>query len=258
MQILNKYKKQFDEGFKKFVMNLDLLPGKVVKEMIFNGVLEDPVYLKWVLENKLNFEHFLKLEKEEVLKVFRSINYPSMIFLKALKGHPEENTFITTNLPSLILKQYLDDRENAKITVAQQEDARIKIMQAIFNLKEQGELSAIDWKLPPAEVMSGTSHLIDKLGNYTQYYEGGVLAISGVVVKGNREGLWKNFYPNGALHAEGHYTGGQKINEWSFYYLNGNLKSKGIYKDDLKNGEWIEFEANSEAKIYNYQNGKIS
>jgi hypothetical protein len=258
MQILNKYKKHFDHGFKDFVMNLDLLPPKVVKDLISNGMLEDPVYLKWALENKLNFDYFLKLSKEEVHKVFRSLTNSEMIFLRALKGHSEENRFITDNLPSLILKQYLDDREMMKITVSHQEDARSKIMKTVFDLKDQGGLEPFDWRLPPAEVLSGTSHIIDKFGNYKQYFEGEVLAISGLLDKGKRSGLWKFFYPNGALHAEGNYIHGQKQDEWRFYYLNGNLKSSGHFKDDLKNGEWTKFDINNESKNINYINGKIS
>lgn len=257
MQILNKYKKHFDKGFKDFVMNLDLLPTKVAKEIISNGLLEDPVYLKWALENKLSFDYFLKLNKENVLKVFRSLSNSCPIFLRALKGHPEENSFITVNLPSLILKQYLDDREDAKITVAHQEDARIKIMQTIFKLKNDGELEPLDWKLPSPEVLSGTSHTIDKFGKYEQHYEDGVIAITGVIDKGKRSGIWKNFYPNGSLHAEGVYSNGQKQEQWKIYYLNGNLKSSGHYKDDLKDGDWKEFEDNNAFKIIKYLNGKV-
>lgn len=258
MQILNKYKKHFDQGFKDFVMQLDLLPPKVVKDIISNGVLEDPVYLKWALENKLNFETFLKLDKEDVLKVFRAISNPGILFLRALKSHPEENIFISNNLPSLILKQYLDDRESAQITMAQQADARIKIMQAIFQLKETGELSPMTWKLPRVEVLSGTSHTLDKLGNYKQYYDNEILAIEGSVIKGKRSGLWRNYYPNGAVHAEGHYENGEKSQVWSFYYLNGQLKSTGSYLNDLKNGEWKEFELNLDYKIQIYKNGKLA
>jgi hypothetical protein len=257
MKILNKYKKHFDIGFKDFVMNLDLLPSKVVKEMISNGLLEDPVYLKWALENKHNFDYFLRLNKEDVHKVFHTLKNSGLLFLRALKNHPEENSFITANLPSLILKQYLDDREVEKITIAYQEDARSKIMQTIFDLKTNCELGPFNWKLPPVEVLTGTSHTVDKLGNYNQYYEGGVLAITGILDKGKRSGIWKNFYPNGALHAEGSYLHGEKQDVWSIYYLNGQLKSSGQFKDDLKNGEWKEFEMNQEFKITNYINGKV-
>lgn len=257
MHILNKYKKKFDSGFKDFVMNLDLLPPKVVKEMISNGLLEDPVYLKWALENKLNFDYFLNLNDEDILKVFRSLKNPGIIFLRSLKNHPDENDFISTKLPSYILKQYLDDRESEKITVAHQDDARSKIMQTIFDLKENGELEAFNWKMPPVEVLSGTSFSIDKLGNYKQFYDGGVLAITGIMTKGKRSGRWKNFYPNGSLHAKGVYAQGQKEDEWCIYYLNGKIKASGHFKDDLKNGEWKEYEINNEFKIYNYINGKI-
>ncbi|MFA6235952.1 MAG: FliG C-terminal domain-containing protein [Bacteriovorax sp.] len=256
MKILNKYKKHFDQGFKDFVMNLDLLPSKVAKEMIANALFEDPVYLKWALENKLNFDYFLKLNKEDVLKIFHKIPNARILFLRALKNHPEENNFITANLPSMILKQYLDDREMEKITVSHQEDARTKIMQAIFDLKDSGELEPFEWKLPPVEVLSGTGHVVDKFGHYNQYYEGGVLALTGLLEKGKRSGLWKNFYPNGALHAEGNYVEGEKQEEWQIYFLNGKLKSCGHFKNDLKHGDWKEFELNNEFKIIHYVNGR--
>lgn len=257
MQILNKYKKHFDQGFKEFVMNLDLLPSKVVKEVIFNGLLEDPVYVKWALENKIGFDYFLKLNKKDVLKVYHSLNNGSILFLRALKNHSEENNFIASTLPSLIYKQYQADRENEKITVALQEDARVKIMRIIFQLKDSGELEAFSWKMPPPEVLNGQAQLIDKFGNYKQFYDGNVLAITGQVVKGKRSGTWKNFYPNGAIHAEGLYSEGQKCEEWAFYYLNGNLKSCGEFRADLKHGPWKEYELNNDFKIINYENGKI-
>lgn len=258
MQILKKYKKLFDEGFKDFVMNLDLLPTKVVREIVFNALLEDPVYLKWAIENKLNFEYFINLNKADVLKIFRTLSNSEALFLRALKNHPDEEKFISNNLPSLILKQYLADRESNKITVSQQEDARSKIMKTIFELKEKGDLEPFDWKMPPVEVLKGNSHNIDSFGVYTQNYNDGILALTGAMVSGKRSGLWKNFYPNGALQAEGNYIEGQKQDEWSFFFSNGSIKSKGRFKNDLKQGEWLEFDLNSEVKITNYKNGKTS
>lgn len=252
MQVLNKYKKHFDRGFKDFVMNLELLPSKVVKEIIFNGMLEDPVYLKWAMDNRVGFDYFIQLSKDDVYKVFQSLTNSGQIFLRALKNHPEENSFITSKLPSLVLKQYLDDRELVVITQALQEDARIKIMKMIYDLKEKGELDCFDWKLPSPEVLSGTSHKVDKLGNYNQHYENGKLAITGSIEKGKRSGTWKYFYDDGSLYAVGVYVQGQKQDEWCTYYLNGNLKSCGVYVDDLKKGEWREPDGENNYKIINY------
>lgn len=257
MKILDKYKKHFDLGFKDFVLKLDLLPPKIVKEMVSNGILEDPVYLQWAMENKHHFDYFIKLDKEDVLKVYRALSNPGILFLRALKGHAEESNFITANLPGFILKQYINDREIEKVTIAHQEDARAKIMQAIFNLKDNGDLSTFDWKLPPADVMTGKSQNVDKFGLLKQYYSNGVLAITGSIEKGKRSGVWKNYYNNGALYAEGVYKNGQKENEWRFYYLNGKLKEKGLYKEDLKTGEWIEYGITEDDEtIITYMNGK--
>jgi len=233
-------------------MNLELLPSKVVKELICNGMLEDPVYLKWAMDNRVGFDYFLKLSKDDVYKVFQSLTNPGVIFLRALKNHPEENEFITSKLPSLVLKQYLDDREVMGITLALQEDARIKIMKVIYDLKEKGELDHFDWKLPSVEVLSGTSHKVDKFGNYNQFYENGKLAVTGILEKGKRSGPWKYFYDDGSLYAVGVYVQGQKQDEWCTYYLNGNLKSCGVYVDDCKKGEWKEPDGDNNNKIINY------
>lgn len=256
MDILADYKSHFDAGFKDFVMKLDILSPKVVKEMIANLLLEDPVYLKWAMMNKVGFEYFLKLNQDNVLQVYRLLTEPDVIFLRALKGHAEEDKFVSSNLPSLMQKQYYDAREYAKITIALQEDARGKVMQAVFDLRENMNLDPFQWKLPTMEIMAGRSHKIEA-GIYRQWYEDGILALEGPFQKNERTGVWKHFYPNESLLALGEYAEGSKINEWKFHYSNGNLKSVGHFKNNLKNGQWTEYEANGEMKLVSYLNGKI-
>lgn len=257
MDILKKYKKQFDKGFKEFVLNLDLRPSRVTKEVMTQGLLEDPVYLKWALENKHHFEYFLKMNDEEVYKVLISIPGGVIVLLQALKNHSDEYHFISSKLPRMIHKQYIVDREVQKITVAQQENARIKIMQTVFDMKENGELGPFEWKLPPVKVMNGTDYTIDAVGEFKQFYDSGILALSGKIVKGKRVDKWINFYPNGAIHAEGEYVDGQKEKEWLIYFLNGKIKSSGCFRQDLKNGEWKEYEMSGQVAIVKYHNGKI-
>ena len=256
MEILKKYKHKFDSGFKEFVINLDLLPPKVVKEMISNALLEDPVYLKWALDNKLNFEYFIDLKEDDVLKLLHHLKNSNIILLRALKNHPEESDFLSIKLPSLILKQYLQDRESEIVTLGHQEDARSKIMKGIFTLKERGDLSAFDWKIPPVDVLRGSSFIINNLGLCTQYYEDNILALSGNIVQGKRSGPWKFYYPSGALHIEGGYAEGLKQESWSHYFQNGKLKLSGNYKDDLKSGEWREYNSNNELAISQFSAGK--
>lgn len=258
MNILDKYKKNHDIGFKEFVKYLDTIPPNEMKELVGNCVFEDPVYIKWALENKLGFKSFIMLGKEDVLKVFHALKDPDITFLRALKNHSEENVFINANLPSLILNNYRENRETTQITVALQEDSRAKIMKIVYDLMEAGTLSQFHWKLPSAEVLAGASHVIDKFRKFKQYYEGGALALVGQVDdKEKRVGQWSNFFPNGSLQTEGNYTEGKKQEEWRIYDLNGNLKSVGHYKNNLKHGEWKVFDNENDFKIINYINGKI-
>ena len=71
MQVLSKFKKNFDAGFKDFVKGLDILPTQTINDLMFNGLLEDPVYLKWALINKLSFDYFLKLTNKMCSRYFR-------------------------------------------------------------------------------------------------------------------------------------------------------------------------------------------
>ncbi len=265
MSLLDKYKKKNDVGFIEFVKKLDTVTSKVMKELIFNCLLEDPVYTKFALENKIGFEYFLNLGKDEVFIVLQELQESDVILLRSIKNHPQENNFINQNLASMRLKQYQEQRDVEKITVALQEDARSRIMNVVYELKENGKLPSFNWKLPAVKILNGSNYITDQWGNYKKFYEDGVVvAITGQLnPKNERIGEWKNFYPNGARHAEGGYVNGQKENEWRFYYLNGNLKSVGHYKQNLKNGEWREYEVKkgfeeiNDFKIIKYINGKI-
>lgn len=258
MEVLKKYKKNQEAGFKDFVMNLDLKSSKVVKELLTNGLLEDPVYLKWALENKLGFDSLFKMEREDIQKVIQQIPNSRLLLMYSLKNHQEEMNFMSSHFSSLFFKQYMDDRELEQVTVSKQEDARIKIMEIIFALKEKGDLPPMEWKLPPLEILSGSSHVIDEQGVYKQHYDNGILALTGTIVKGKRHGQWTNYYPNGALHAVGEYQAGLKQNDWVIYFHNGKVKSMGKYQEDLKHGEWVEFEGNGSKTTIHYHQGKIN
>lgn len=258
MHILNKFKKDFDTGFKNFVKSLDVLPTQTTNDLIFNGLLEDPVYLKWALANKLSFDYFFKLTNKEVLKVFHYVAQADVVFLHALKNHPEENNFIESHLPQFVRRQYLINRETEKITVSMQTEARITILKTLYELMENGALDSADWKLPSSDVLLGMGHSIDERGRYEQYYENGILALTGYLDnKGRRTGIWKSFYPTGSLHSKGFYVAGKKHGEWSFYYLNSFLKSNGRFQSNLKEGNWNTYDLNNKIKMINYINGKV-
>lgn len=259
MEVLDKYKIDFDCGFKNFVMELNLLPQKEMQELVFNGLLEDPVYLMWALENKLSFDYFLKFNSNNILIVFRKVQNAEIIFLHALKNHINEEEFIRSNFPRFIRDQYFTSRETEKITVSLQFEARKKIMRVVFDLMETGQLDPFDWKIPPAEVLSGIGYTLDNFGNFQQFYTDGVLALEGKLdERGKRSGSWRSFYPSGAIHTEGNYDKGYKQGAWCFYYLNGEVKSCGRFMNNVKHGDWVLFEMRSERKVIKYLNGKIA
>lgn len=228
-------------GFKDFVVNLDTLPGKVLEDIKVQTMLEDPVYLKSALENLLTFDFFFSLEKDDVFKIYQALTAPMIIFLRAIKNHQQEMHFINEKMPSLLAKQYFTIREDEKITKAQQEDARIKIITTLIQFMEDGIFHARKWKIPSYEILSGVNFKIDSNGRYVQLYENSTIALTGPLVKNIKEGLWTSFFPNGNVYAEGNYNQNMKNGEWSFFHPNGKIKLKGVYLNDHKDGPWIDY-----------------
>lgn len=257
MDVLKKYKKLGEQGFKDFVLSLDLRSSKLLKEVLENAMIEDPLYLKWALENRQPFESFLGLGKEEVHLVLKMIPNSELHLLHALKNHKEEENFITTKLPNFNYKQYLANRDVHQVTMQLQENARIKILEQVFALKQEGILPAIEWSLPPHEVMEGVNPKVDAEGNFRQFYDNGALAISGKIEKGKRVGRWMIFYSTGKLFAEGDYALGLKTNEWVFHFPSGKCKSQGCYVEDLKHGEWKIYDESGAFQTQHWQNGRL-
>lgn len=239
---LKKYKQKLDIGFKDFVKYLETMPNKLALEVITNGFLEDPVYMTWVLKNLEGLESLFKLDKEDVLKIYKVFPNSTQIFLRALKNQKDEMDFVQNKLPSFISKQYLVDLENEKVTQAQQEDSRIKIIQVLYQYREERIIPPREFFIPPLAVLDGSSQVLNSIGQLRQFYENGAVAILGEFSRKKKNGEWVSYYENGKIYSEGHYVDGLKEGVWCFYFSNGKIKTTGEYKEDLKIGEWKTFD----------------
>jgi hypothetical protein len=258
MYTLTKHKKLGVKGFKTFVKNLELFPEHTVSTMTSIGMLEDPVYMKWALKNKIRFDNFLSLDYESVLKVLdkmKPTSIQSLVF--AMKGHEEEDNFLKNNIEGKNLFQYNDFAEYITVTTKQFNIGKSRIMESMFELEMSGEIPSFSWSLPPENIIRGESHILAVDGSYILRYVSGKIALEGQLTHMLREGVWKHFYPNGSLLAEGVYLQGEKSGDWILYYADGQEKSKGSYKNDLKHGVWKEIDPKGEILVIKYKEGAI-
>lgn len=258
MYTLSKHKKKGVDGFKEFVKNLELFPSKTVQNMIFIGLLEDPVYLKWALQNRISFQYFKELSPEDVMKIYDFIRMPLQTFISAMKSDNDEPAFVGEKLPEPLQRQYWEEREGLSVTFARQDQARISIMEKVLELEKRGILPKINWKIPPSDVLEGNSFEITDDGIYIQYYQNGKFALRGMLENRLRAGTWEHFYPDGNIFAVGIYINGEKNDDWTFYYPDGCVKMQGSFKDDLREGKWVFFsqESDDESVVY-FKEGKV-
>ncbi len=257
MYTLTKHKKLGLKGFKTFVKNLELFPEETVKTIISVGLLEDPVYIKWALKNKVGFHYFLKLDYESVLKVISKLGRSGLqLIVFAIKDHELEDEFLKKNMTEKVLFEYEELSKYTLVTEQESNIGKFRIMEVMLELEMNYEIPSFAWDLPSLEVMQGKSHRLGKDGSYLQKYLNGNIALEGQLIHMLREGSWRHYYPNGSLMAEGIYLQGEKNGNWDFYHPDGSRKSVGSYKEDLKNGKWIEY-ANGEGLELKYKEGKL-
>ncbi len=200
------------------------------------------MYVTWALKNVERFQWFFKLNKEEVQKVYQAFPNGLKIFLQALKSHEKEMDFINNHFSSLLSKQYFVSRDVEKISLAQQEDSRLKIIQLLYTFSEEETITPKNWIMPSRNVLDGSSQMLDKEGYLRQFYETGAIAVVGLISKKKRSGEWNIYFENGKTFAEGLYVDGRKEGTWNFYASSGKLKLVGQYQDDIRLGEWKEFD----------------
>lgn len=242
MGMLERIKKKHLEGFKDFVLNMETTGQLKRQQILIAGILEDPVFMTYVMKNVRNFNDFLTLPSEEVEKVLLEQEQLLGVLAKSLFGMTEEKIGeFTQSVPKFASKihdelSYLKDVSTSEI-----DGARYYIIKIVRKLQMQELINGFRWQLPPQDLFQQKT---PKDGPSKIYFESGILAAEGEVIKGKRTNFWKHYYDSGKLMAEGEYLTGLKHNAWVFYYGNGDIKAQGKYRSDLKQGLWKEWDRN--------------
>jgi hypothetical protein len=253
MGMLDRIKRRHFEGFKEFVLNMETTGSATRQQILIAGVLEDPVFMSYVMKNLKTFDDFLNLPSDEIDRVLMHQEQLLGVFAKCLFGLPEEKiTDVSNGIPKFSSKlkdemSYLKD-----VTSAEKEGAKYYILKVVRKLQMQETIHGFKWDLPPQDLFHAR---VVKDGKSQIFFESGVLAAEGDVVKGKRNSFWKHFYDTGKLMAEGEYVDGFKSGVWVYYYPNSNIKSQGRYRADLKQGLWKEWDRNNVQSQAEYNEG---
>ncbi len=256
MGMLSRIKRKELEGFKEFVTNLETTTEARRKEIIQVAVLEDPIYMSWVIKNITTAEEVVKLSSDQIEKIINNLPSGLLVMAKAFFNTPE-----LTYLKEQVISRYMVADFNdylASITTlkrAEQEGAQFLIMKVMRSLQAKEDIYGPIWQLPPVELMRE-----DKMQSVTGFkeikFDNGAIAAKGHMIKNHRHGEWHHFFENGKLMAKGTYDQGQKVGTWSFWYLNGKTKAEGSFKNDSKHGPWNEYDHEGNMVVAEYEEGK--
>ena len=257
MHILTGYKKKGAEGFMEFVETLEGRDKEEYDLFVQDALLEDPVYMKWVIPNIITYEYIVHLNLEEMASLSKTLRNPIKTLLLSFHGTKKENEFMEKKLTTELRKDYLNEALSInKIEPAQQVSARSRIVKAIRKLQKTREISPFPWILPFNDILNGSNYEIKKDGSFILYFENEIIALQGNIKNQLRNGLWEHFYPDGTLMAEGEYKKGMKDGYWKFFYQEGHLKLEGLYVDDKRHDDWIKYDKQGNNSIISYESGR--
>jgi hypothetical protein len=253
MSMLTRIKKRQIIGFKEFVRNMEITGPASRQQIFISGVLEDPVFMSWVMKNIRTFAHFLSLPSDEIEKVLKHQEQVIPLFAKCFFGQSiEKIKALESSLPRLI-SQIKDEVSYLKeVTSQEQESAKFFLVKLVRKMAEEEFILGFSWDLPPQDVFFPKTY---KDGACEIYFDSGVLAAKGEILKGRRTGHWIHNYDSGKTLAEGEYHDGLKTGPWVFYYGTGSVKSQGRYRQDLKSGIWKEWDRSGSESSAEYTEG---
>lgn len=252
MGMLERIKKKQLEGFREFVMNLETTSLQSRGQIFTSGVLEDPMYMSWVMKNIRTFDDFMKLPGDEIEKVLVSQENILNVFILALDNKETVTPFLESSIPKL-MSRIRDEWEYVKeVTPDSKMSARSHIMKTARKLQVSESIMGFRWQLPPMDIFYPKSY---KDGLTEVCFDSGVMAAKGVMEKNRRVGPWVHYYDNGRILAQGDYHEGLKENEWTFHFSNGKERARGKYFADLRNGIWKEWDREGNITEVEYKEG---
>jgi hypothetical protein len=240
MGMLDRIKKRHFAGFKEFVINMETTGLHTRQQIFMTGILEDPLFMAYVMKNVRTFDDFLELSSDDIDKVLGHQEQIISVFAKCVHGLPTEKLMALESVIPKYFSKLKDELSYLKeVTPSEREGARYFLLKIVRKLQMNESINGFHWDLPTQDLFQSK---IQKDGPQKIYFDSGVLAAEGDIIKSKRTGYWKHFYDSGKLLAEGEYLDGLKHGSWTFYFGNGNLKSQGKYRADLKQGPWKDWD----------------
>lgn len=251
--MLDRIKKRQFAGFKEFVQNMEITGGLTRQQIFMAGVLEDPIFMSYVMKNIRTFDDFLNLSSDDIDTVLMLQEQMMGIFAKCMFGLSEEKILSLESVIPRHMSKFKDELSYIKeVSSSEKESARYYIVKTARKLQMDERIQGFTWSLPPMDLFYPKTF---KEGKNQIFFESGVLAAEGEIVKGRRSGFWKHFYDSGKLLAEGEYLDGLKTGVWVFYFGNGSIKSQGKYRQDLRQGLWKEWDRSGIESENEYDEG---
>jgi len=251
--MLDRIKKRQNDGFKEFVINMETTASVTRAQIFTAGVLEDPVFMSYVMKNIRTFDDFMNLDSDDIDTVLTSQEQIMGLFAKCIFGADEAKIMNLESMIPRLMSRLKDEISYLKdVTPMEKDGARFYIMKVARKFQMEEKIRGFAWKLPPQDVYYPKVH---KDGKIKIHFESGIVAAEGEYQKGKRLGQWRHNYDMGNVLAEGDYSDGLKSGVWVFYYSNGNIKSQGKYKSDLKHGLWKEWDRSGVMTEVEYNEG---
>lgn len=103
--------------------------------------------------------------------------------------------------------------------------------------------------------------LLDKTGvpftgEYTAYYESGVVQVSAQISEGLLEGVYKEYNEDGTIKELRNYSLGLANGTWVQYNKSGKMAAMANFTDGQKSGTWIVWDdAGNQQVSMRYENG---
>lgn len=240
MGILERIKKRQIDGFKEFVQNMETTGAQKRVPIFTAGILEDPVFMSWVMKNIRTFDDIFTLNSDDLDIVLKSSDQIISVFAKCMHGSDEKKLMELESVIPKHMSKFKDEYSYIKELDQRDKDAaKLFLLKSVRQLQMKESIIGFSWKLPPMDVFYPKTN---KDGPSEVYFESSVLAAVGEYLKNKRCGLWRHYYETGKLLAEGNYNDGLKSGVWVFFYGNGDKRSEGVYKGDQRNGVWKEWD----------------
>lgn len=257
MGMLERIKKKQFDGFREFVESMEVTPAQQRSQILLSGILDDPVFMKWVTHNIRGFRQFLDLPSDELSQVLGSNESLITILAKALEDRSTESLQrLAPNFPRYYTKLKEEVEVCPKVSTSERESAQFLLLKTVRKMQKQELIQGFRWELPPPEVFRDRP--VYKDGMQRINFENGTLAAEGEFLKNKRIGLWKHFYDDGKLLALGTYVEDRKHGKWQFFYGNGSPRAEGNYRHDQRHGDWSEWDRDGVQRLSEWTEGKRS